>query len=251
MIGLALVAYLIYRSRSSSSSQFATSPTGTAASPTPSTGSGGDQGAGAASPDAALLAALAGENQDLMKSFLASEQGLVSLLGSSLGSTTANQPIAQTSQVGSKFGASTPVSTSTPVAPLAPATSSTSLNYQTAQIGPSVDVGGGGQPGSYTPSTLESIQQPLGTVYETSYYDPNAPFGGGSAGSPAESGAAAGGIIGSGGGGDFSSIDAAAAALASTYAPPPTSSQIAAGQAAANAPTYQSGSGTYGRKPLR
>lgn len=80
LVAVALIVYLVYRARSGGG-QFAAAPTGTSASSSPSSQQQGDQGSG----DASVLAALAGENGQLLKSFLESSQGLASLAGGLFG----------------------------------------------------------------------------------------------------------------------------------------------------------------------
>lgn len=91
IVALVVVAYVWYQNRSSSSLS-GTGPlsTGSPTDQTP-TGSTDTSGSGglSGSPDdstSSVLSALAGENQDLLDSLLASNQGLISLAGSSLGS---------------------------------------------------------------------------------------------------------------------------------------------------------------------
>ncbi len=84
VLGLLIVGYLMLRGKGSGATP-ANSPTGTDAG-VPQTGGGAASDSGAqASAD--LLAAIAGENQQLLRAFLSSSSGLVSLAGSSLGST--------------------------------------------------------------------------------------------------------------------------------------------------------------------
>ncbi|HZQ03689.1 MAG TPA: hypothetical protein VFA88_06700 [Gaiellaceae bacterium] len=107
-----MLAYLVYRSRGQAAQAApATSDTASAPPAPPSTGTGGQSADQAATAD--LLAALAGENQELIKSFLASEQGLVSLAGSSIG---APQTSGSTS-----MATATPVAEPTPSLMTAPA----------------------------------------------------------------------------------------------------------------------------------
>src|SRR4051812_35220649 len=77
LLAAVLVGYLLFRRPSSSPAS-----TGSSAAPTPSDTSGSGSG-GAPGADASLLAALAGENQQLLGAFLQSEQGLITLAGSS------------------------------------------------------------------------------------------------------------------------------------------------------------------------
>ncbi len=84
VLALLVVGYILLRPKGTGATP-ANSPTGTDAG-VPQTGGGAASDSGAqASAD--LLAAIAGENQQLLRAFLSSSSGLVSLAGSSLGST--------------------------------------------------------------------------------------------------------------------------------------------------------------------
>lgn len=93
-LALLVVGYLFLRSKGTA----AQTPSSSGATPGTIPQTGADPGSsGTDQSSADLLAALAGENQTLMKSFLGSSSGLVSLAGSSFGapfggSSTAGEP---------------------------------------------------------------------------------------------------------------------------------------------------------------
>lgn len=111
-----LAAYLYYRSRSgASASSVGTSAQSPSTPTSDQTGSSGDSGGAAAgNPDAsALLAALAGENQQLLSTFLNGQQGLISLAGAPVGSPGGSSQVSNS--VPTSGGAV--VSSSVPVSP--------------------------------------------------------------------------------------------------------------------------------------
>lgn len=162
IVVLLVVAYVWYQNRSSSSSSSGlTGPlsTGSPTSSLPTDETGGASGGGTGTGTdntTALLGTLQGENQSLLDQLLASEQGILSLAGSSLGSPNAttgsstspevvNSPPVTTKSDASGVGGVAPSAVDTTLAPPSPNT-------------PVVDYNPGPSAG-YIPSTPDETDQ--------------------------------------------------------------------------------------------
>jgi hypothetical protein len=123
LVALLVVGYLLYKSKSGSSTPNQLPVTGDtgASAASPSTDSGGSDSGGADPSAADILSALAGENQQLLGSLLSSQQGLLSLAGSSFGSTAQTTGAPQSSSTGSSSSSSGSSSPAPQAAPQAAA----------------------------------------------------------------------------------------------------------------------------------
>jgi hypothetical protein len=189
VVGLAVVAYLYYKSSSASATQNQLPVTDASGATIPATdNSGATDTSGTDQASADLLGALAGENQQLMQSFLASEQGLVSLAGSSVGAFTSSQTAGE--PAGSAFASTTSTPIAAPAAAPATTTSSSSPDLSsspfyaaaetvastiTDSTGPSVVSEPTSGDVTYTPA---GAGQPVSTnePIVTQIYNPSAPI---------------------------------------------------------------------------
>lgn len=196
-VALLVVGYLFLRPKSTAANE--PPQTDASGATIPQTGASPEGSSDSASAD--LLSALAGENQQLMKSFLASSSGLVSLAGSSLGSPSGSSNAGEPSGGGS-FGSttSTPFEAifasgdTAPPSPsrLDPIANSLTGSAETLSADIARPVEGG--PGSYSAAILKDISTPLAPSYSPSTlaaigapldlsnvqsqdYSPNQPYG--------------------------------------------------------------------------
>lgn len=162
VVGLLLLGYLFLRSKSGSS---AAAPTASgASSPVPQTSSdaGGDGQSSTDQGSADLLAALAGENQSLMKSFLDSTSGLISLAGSSFGaqSGSGSMAVAEPSGVSSGFASTTSTPFVNDAAFVTPTAPSQANAVDPAQAANAAALGVAAEPNM----TLDQVNQQLATA---------------------------------------------------------------------------------------